>query len=64
MPPSWAWYMCYIVYGIGLTDLNSNTKNKYVKKEIPERSKSAKHCFEIAQKDTTVSRTLLDAYKL
>ena len=51
-------YMCYIA-----NDLNVNTKNKCVKK-CPKQNKSAKHCFEIAQKDTSVSQTLLDVDKL
>ena len=28
---SWAWYMRYIAYDIGLTDLNYNIKNKFMK---------------------------------
>jgi len=31
---------------------------------MPKANKSAKHCLEIAQKDTRVSQTLSDAGKL
>jgi hypothetical protein len=46
-------YMCCTSNAIGLTDLNFNTKNKCEK--MPKINKSAKHCLQIAQKDTSVS---------
>ena len=53
---------CVIAKDIGMTDLNFNTENKCVIK-FP-KGICAKHFLEIAQKDTSVSQTLLYACKL
>jgi hypothetical protein len=38
--------MYYITNNVGLTDLNFNTKNRYVKK-MPRKGNSARNCLEI-----------------
>ena len=50
--------MCHIANNVGLTDLNFNTKI-YECEKMAKKRNSAKHCLEIAQKDTNLSQTIL-----